>query len=48
MPNDGSVEDLIDRKAKELAMKTVLRTSNTTLLSPLSNSQRGTPTQRLR
>lgn len=38
VPNDGSLEDLIDRKAKELATKIVLRTSNTMLLENQENS----------
>ena len=37
VPNDGSVEDLIDRKAKELAIKIVLRTSNTMKLEDQEN-----------
>lgn len=29
MPKDGNIEDLIERKAKELALRIVSRTSNT-------------------
>lgn len=39
VPNDGSVEDLIDRKAKELAIKIVLRTSNTMKLEDQENTK---------
>lgn len=37
--NDGSLEALIDRKAKELATQIVLRTSNTMKLEDQENSQ---------
>ena len=37
--NDGSLETLIDRKAKELAKKIVLRTSNTMKLEDQENSK---------
>lgn len=39
VPNDGSVEDLIDRKAKELAIKIVFRTSNTMKLEDQENTK---------
>lgn len=39
MPNDGNLEALIDRKAKELATKIVLRTSNTMKLEDQENSK---------
>lgn len=39
VPNDGSLEALIDRKAKELATQIVLRTSNTMKLEDQENSQ---------
>lgn len=39
VPNDGSLEALIDRKAKELAMQIVLRTSNTMKLENQENSK---------
>lgn len=39
VPNDGSLETLIDRKAKELATKIVLRTSNTMKLEDQENSK---------
>lgn len=39
IPNDGSLEALIDRKAKELARQIVLRTSNTMKLEDQENSQ---------
>jgi predicted DNA-binding mobile mystery protein A len=38
VPNDGSLDALIDRKAKELAEKIVLRTSNTMKLEDQENS----------
>lgn len=38
VPNDGSLEALIDRKAKELATQIVLRTSNTMKLEDQENS----------
>ena len=39
VPNDGSLEALIDRKAKELATQIVLRTSNTMKLEDQENSK---------
>lgn len=39
VPNDGSLEALIDRKAKELASQIVLRTSNTMKLEDQENSK---------
>lgn len=39
VPNDGSLDALIDRKARELATKIVSRTSNTTKLEDQENSQ---------
>ena len=39
VPNDGSLEALIDRKAKELATKIVMRTNNTMKLEDQENSQ---------
>ncbi|CAN5552946.1 mobile mystery protein A [soil metagenome] len=39
IPNDGSLEVLIDRKAKELATQIVLRTSNTMKLEDQENSK---------
>lgn len=39
VPNDGSLEALIERKAKELAMQIVLRTSNTMKLEDQENSK---------
>jgi predicted DNA-binding mobile mystery protein A len=39
VPNDGSLEALIDRKARELAIKIVLRTSNTMKLEDQENTQ---------
>lgn len=39
VPIDGSLEALIDRKAKELATKIVLRTSNTMKLEDQENSR---------
>lgn len=38
VPNDGSLNALIDRKAKELARQIVLRTSNTMKLEDQQNS----------
>ncbi len=39
VPNDGTLETLIDRKAKELATQIVLRTSNTMKLEDQENSK---------
>jgi predicted DNA-binding mobile mystery protein A len=39
VPNDGSLEALIDRKAKELATQIVLRTSNSMKLEDQENSK---------
>lgn len=39
VPNDGSLETLIDRKAKELATQIVSRTSNTMKLEHQENSK---------
>lgn len=39
IPNDGSLEALINRKAKELATQIVLRTSNTMKLEDQENSK---------
>jgi len=39
VPNDGNLEALIDRKAKELAMHIVQRTSNTMKLEDQENTQ---------
>ena len=39
VPKDGSLDALIDRKAKELAKQIVLRTSNTMKLEDQENSQ---------
>jgi predicted DNA-binding mobile mystery protein A len=39
VPLDGSLEALIDRKAKELAMQIVLRTSNSMKLEDQENSK---------
>jgi len=39
VPNDGSLEELIDRKAKELATQIVQRTSNTMKLEDQENSR---------
>lgn len=39
VPNDGSLEELIDRKAKELATQIVQRTSNTMKLEDQENSK---------
>ena len=38
VPKDGSLDALIDRKAKELATQIVLRTSNTMKLEEQQNS----------
>lgn len=40
VPNDDSLEALIDRKAKELAMQIVLRTSNSMRLEDQENSEK--------
>lgn len=40
VPNDGSLEDLIDRKAKELAKEIVMRTSQTMKLEDQENSKK--------
>jgi len=39
VPNDGSLEALIERRANELATKIVLRTSNTMTLEDQGNSK---------
>ena len=39
VPRDGSLEELIDRKARELATQIVLRTSNTMRLEDQENSK---------
>ncbi len=39
VPNDGSLDALIDRKAKDLATRIVLRTSNSMKLEDQENSQ---------
>jgi predicted DNA-binding mobile mystery protein A len=39
VPNDGSLEELIDRKAKELATQIVLRTSNSMKLEDQENTK---------
>lgn len=39
VPKDGSIENLIDRKARELATRIVSRTSNTMKLEDQENSQ---------
>ncbi|OLY94420.1 transcriptional regulator, XRE family [Cnuella takakiae] len=39
VPKDGSLDALVDRKAKELAKQIVLRTSNTMKLEDQENSQ---------
>lgn len=39
VPNDGSLDALIDRKAKELAKQIVMRTSNTMKLEDQQNSE---------
>jgi len=40
VPNDGSLDALIERKAKELATQIVLRTSNTMKLEDQGNSKK--------
>lgn len=40
VPNDGSLNALIERKAKELATQIVMRTSNTMKLEDQENSKR--------
>jgi hypothetical protein len=40
VPKDGSLDALIDRKAKELATQIVMRTSNTMKLEDQANSAR--------
>ena len=39
VPKDGSLEAMIDRKAKDLAKKIVLRTSNSMILEDQGNSE---------
>ncbi len=39
VPNDGSLDALIERKAKELAKKIILRTSNSMVLEDQGNSE---------
>ena len=39
VPKDGSLDALVDRKARELAKQIVLRTSNTMKLEDQENSQ---------
>ncbi|RXG29014.1 mobile mystery protein A [Leeuwenhoekiella marinoflava] len=39
VPKDGTLDDLIERKAKELALKIVSRTSNTMRLEDQENSK---------
>jgi predicted DNA-binding mobile mystery protein A len=39
VPNDGSLEALIDRKAKELAMQIVMRTNNSMKLEDQENTK---------
>lgn len=39
VPKDGSIENLIERKAKELATQIVLRTSNTMKLEDQENTE---------
>jgi len=39
VPRDGSLDALIERKSRELAMKIVLRTSNTMKLEDQENSE---------
>ena len=39
VPNDGSLEALVDRKAKEAATKIVMRTSNSMKLEDQENSE---------
>lgn len=40
VPNDGSLDDLIERRATELATRIVMRTSNTMKLEDQENSKR--------
>ncbi len=40
VPEDGSLEELIERKAKELATQIVLRTANTMKLEDQANSKK--------
>jgi len=40
VPNDGSLDELIDRKARELAAQIVLRTSNSMKLEDQENTQK--------
>ncbi|MHB8261327.1 MAG: mobile mystery protein A [Bacteroidia bacterium] len=40
IPNEGSIDALIERKAKELAIKIVMRTSNTMKLEDQENSRK--------
>ena len=40
IPKDGSLEELIDKKAKELATKIVMRTSDSMKLEDQENSER--------
>ena len=39
VPKDGTLDDLIERKAKELAIRIVSRTSNTMKLEDQENSK---------
>ena len=39
VPNDGSLDTLIDRKAQELALNIVLRTSNSMMLEDQENTK---------
>lgn len=39
VPKDGSLDALIERKAKELAMQIVMRTSQTMLLEEQANTE---------
>lgn len=39
VPKDGSIEDLIDRKARDLAIRIVSRTSNTMKLEDQGNTE---------
>lgn len=39
VPKDGAIDDLIERKAKELALRIVYRTSNTMKLEDQENSK---------
>ena len=41
VPKDGSLDALIDRKARELAKQIVMRTSNTMKLEDQKNTQEG-------